>query len=279
MSRSSAGLWLSKVLPLVESVHSPAMKWRNVGTSVGVALGGVVAVSVMDASVGQPRRRTYACRSCWSALRVPPERGGAGSSARISAGRRREVALLPAGLGGDGVRIVGRGQPGGDRRVRHAAGVGCHVGNGGGVSCGAGGGRCGRFADLPRRGVCRHGQRARRPDPQLASGEGSGAVDGVPRTRVAWGPRLEQRQRPFGTVRGPDGQHAPVVLAQGQRARLASRLRRGRRARLGGTAHARRAGGRTARHRRAPCHRATGTHRAGSPSPPGSAATALAYRS
>ena len=45
-SRRSAGLRLSNVWPLIESVHEPAMKWRNVGVSVGVALGGV-AVSVM----------------------------------------------------------------------------------------------------------------------------------------------------------------------------------------------------------------------------------------
>ena len=45
-SRRSAGLRLSNVWPLIESVHAPAMKWRNVGVSVGVALGGV-AVSVM----------------------------------------------------------------------------------------------------------------------------------------------------------------------------------------------------------------------------------------
>src|SRR6185312_1317072 len=51
MSRRSAGLRLSNVLPLVESVHSPAMKRRNVGTSLLVASAGGVAVSVMSLSV------------------------------------------------------------------------------------------------------------------------------------------------------------------------------------------------------------------------------------
>ena len=41
-SRVSAGLRLSNVAPDVDSHHSPAMKWRNVGVST--------AVSVMSAS-------------------------------------------------------------------------------------------------------------------------------------------------------------------------------------------------------------------------------------
>ncbi len=76
----------------------------------------------------------------------------------------REVAMLPAGLVRDSVRIVGRGQPGGDRRIGHPTGVGCHVGHGGCVTCRASGGRCGWFADLSRRCVRRDGQGADRPD-------------------------------------------------------------------------------------------------------------------
>jgi hypothetical protein len=40
MSRLSAGLWLSNVRPLVESHHSPAMKWRKVGVSTVVLVFG-----------------------------------------------------------------------------------------------------------------------------------------------------------------------------------------------------------------------------------------------
>ena len=46
-SRASAGLWLSKVAPDVDSHHSPAMKWRNVGGSAAarsVAAGAAVSV-------------------------------------------------------------------------------------------------------------------------------------------------------------------------------------------------------------------------------------------
>ncbi|MDF2734775.1 MAG: hypothetical protein K0S97_1398 [Chloroflexota bacterium] len=91
-----------------------------------------------------------------------------------------QMALLPPSLVGDGVRVAGRGQAGGDRGVRHAPCVGRHVRHGGGMTRRPSSGRCGRLADLPRRGVCSDGQGASRPDPQLTPGEGSCAVDGIP---------------------------------------------------------------------------------------------------
>ena len=50
-SRVSAGLWLSKVAPEVESHHSPAMKWRNVGGSAGSLDRGPIAAVWVIAGV------------------------------------------------------------------------------------------------------------------------------------------------------------------------------------------------------------------------------------
>jgi hypothetical protein len=116
------------------------------------------------------------------------------------------VALLPPDLVSHGGRIIGRGQPGRLRGVGCcAARMGRHVGHTRRLTCGPGRGNCGRVADLPSRRVGPGGQGADRSDPQLTAGKGSEAVDGITRTRVALGLRLEQRQCPLGTVGGPHG--------------------------------------------------------------------------
>ena len=103
--------------------------------------------------------------------------------------------------------------------------MGCHVGHPGRMTCRSGRGSCGRVADLPSRRV-RLGRKGADPsDPHVATGEGSEAVDGIPRACVAGGLGLEQRQRPLRTVGGPHGQHSPVVLAQRQGTRRAFHTR------------------------------------------------------
>jgi hypothetical protein len=132
------------------------------------------------------------------------------------------MALLPADLVGDSGRIIGRGQSGGFRGVGcRAARVGRHVGHASRLTCGPGPGDGSRIGDAPSRRMRPGSQGADPPDPQFSTSEGSEAVDGLTRACVARGLRLEQRQCPLGTVGGPRGQHSPVVLAQGQRTRLA----------------------------------------------------------
>ena len=206
-------------------VHSPAMKRRKVGTSVGVARGGRGWRSrSWTASVGQPRRRTYACRSCWSALSVPPVEAAQGSSARIALAtgvrwplRQRASAATASGWSWRGQRRrrsphtprPARGMPCASRRAACPAASSSAAGAAGSPTSLAA--ACAATASV-RTGPIRHSPRAKARAPSMA----------VPGTRVAMGPGFEQRQRPVGTVRGPDRQHAPVVLAQVGR-RLAAR--------------------------------------------------------
>src|SRR6478736_6795252 len=59
-SRVSAGLRLSNVVPEVESHHSPAMKWRNVGVSTAVSVMSTSVVRASDALDGHRDRSSAA---------------------------------------------------------------------------------------------------------------------------------------------------------------------------------------------------------------------------
>jgi hypothetical protein len=103
--------------------------------------------------------------------------------------------------------------------------MGCHVGHPGRMTCRSGRGSCVRGSRPPPPPRA-PGPKGRDPsDPHVATGEGSEAVDGIPRACVAGGLGLEQRQRPLRTVGGPHGQHSPVVLAQRQGTRRAFHTR------------------------------------------------------
>jgi hypothetical protein len=99
--------------------------------------------------------------------------------------------------------------------------MGSHVRHGGRLTCRARRRDCGRIAGLARRRMRPGGEGAHHADPHLATCECSETVDGLMNTCIARDLRLEQRQRPLGTVGGPHGQHPPVVLAQREGARLA----------------------------------------------------------
>jgi hypothetical protein len=102
------------------------------------------------------------------------------------------VVLLPPDLVGDGGRIMARGQPGGLRGVRGcAAGMGRHVGHAGRLTCGPRRGNGSWVADIPSRCVRPGGQGTDRSDLDLATSEGSEALDGITRAFVARGLHLE----------------------------------------------------------------------------------------
>lgn len=90
------------------------------------------------------------------------------------------------------------------------------------MACCPRGGNSGWVTYSASRRVRRDGQGTHGPDPHLASGESPNAVDGVTRSGVPRGLRLEQRQRSLSAISRPHCQHSPVVLAQRQRTRFAS---------------------------------------------------------
>lgn len=119
--------------------------------------------------------------------------------------RGRSVAGTSTGCSEETARRGGA--PIAPRRRRRSHRRGGQPGGRGGI------GRC--AAGVGRR-VRPRGQGADLTDPHLAVGERSDTIDGLTRTSFARGLRLEERQRPLGTVGGPHGQHPPVILTQRQ---------------------------------------------------------------
>ncbi len=123
----------------------------------------------------------------------PAARGGGGSFLQDLPNRRRGVVKLPAGLVGDGGRIVRRGQTDGLDGIGDAACMGRHVGGRCRMAGRSGRSDRSRVAHIPSRRVRRDRKGTNRSDPHLAAGEGPGAFDRFTRPRVARRLRLEQR--------------------------------------------------------------------------------------